>query len=492
MRALGIDFGEKRIGLAISDPAGRWALPLTTLERGTDRRAAYAIAEIARREGVSVLVLGEPLGGDGVAGEATERVRRFGQRLRRAARLPVVRVNEALTPPHAAARCAARRGRGPDPAAGGSRPGLCGERRRDRCGRRPLKRRLWRFFFAGLLLVLATGGTAAGWAWRRLHQPYQGYEDAEKVVAVRSGQGASTILHQLEDAGVLADARLARLYLVHVAGDPPLIAGEYRFDQPLSTPEVLAKLIRGEIVTYPATLIEGLTLEESADALARQGFGSRDRLLREMQRPELVADLDTEASDLEGYLYPDTYRFARGTPEAEIVTALLRTFRQRYREEVEPLLAESRGDGPQRTVREIVTLASIVEKEARLDEERALIAGVYAHRLRRGIALYADPTVIYALKRLGTWDGNLRRVDLRLDSPYNTYVYPGLPPGPICSPSVASLVAAAVPADTPYLYFVSRNDGSHAFAESLAEHHRNVEVWQRQYWRRRWAEERAR
>ncbi|HEX9731586.1 MAG TPA: endolytic transglycosylase MltG [Thermoanaerobaculia bacterium] len=352
-----------------------------------------------------------------------------------------------------------------------------------------MKRLLW---LAAALALLAAA--AAGWAWRRLHQPFRGYLESEIVVDVRSGQGAQAILARLAAAGVLADARLARLYLVYALGDPALIAGEYRFDRPLSTPQVLDKVIRGEVVVYPVTLIEGLTLEETAEALARQGFGDAERLRREMQRGDRVADLDPDAEDLEGYLFPDTYHFARGITEAEVVATLVRTFRQRWREAVEPLrtAGPSPRSGATRPVRELVTLASIVEKEARLDEERALIAGVYAHRLRRGIALYADPTVIYALKRLGVWDGNLRRADLRLDSPYNTYVRPGLPPGPICSPSLASLVAAADPADTDYLYFVSRNDGSHVFAESLREHNRNVELWQRRYWRRRWAQEGSR
>ena len=147
--------------------------------------------------------------------------------------------------------------------------------------------------------------------------------------------------------------------------------------------------------------------------------------------------------------------------------------------------------GPLDRLLEVVTLASIFEREATLDEERPLIAGVYAHRLRRGMALFADPTVIYALQLEGRWDGNLRRGDLELDSPYNTYRYPGLPPGPICSPGVSSLLAAAAPVDTDYLYFVSRNDGSHVFAATLDEHNRNVEQWQRRYWRERWARERS-
>ncbi len=343
----------------------------------------------------------------------------------------------------------------------------------------------WRLVVAAVVLALVAAGAVAAWSWQSLREPYRDYEEASLKFEVPSGQGATEILRRLADDGVLANVRLARAYLVYQLGDPPLIAGEYRFEEPLTTPQVLDKLIRGEIVTYPVRLIEGLTLDEAAEAIAAQDFGDLERLRRAMRDTDLIADLDSEASDLEGYLYPDTYHFARGTSEEEIVATMVRTFRQRWRKTVEQLAAAS-----PRGVREIVTLASIVEKEAQLDDERRLIAGVYAHRLRRGIALYADPTVIFALKLLGTWDGNLRRKDLRVDSPYNTYVYAGLPPGPICSPAVASLAAAAEPAETRHLYFVSRNDGSHVFAESLAEHNRNVERWQRQYWRKRWAEER--
>jgi UPF0755 protein len=166
---------------------------------------------------------------------------------------------------------------------------------------------------------------------------------------------------------------------------------------------------------------------------------------------------------------------------------MVRTFRARFERDVRPLLAaRPRPLG----VRALVTLASIVEKEAKLDGERPLIAAVYQNRLDRRMGLAADPTVIYAMKLRGTWNGNLRRADLQMDSPYNTYRYGGLPPGPICSPGAKSLQAAAAPARNAYLYFVSRNDGTHVFAETLAEHSRNVEIWQRQYWRDRHQRER--
>lgn len=346
-----------------------------------------------------------------------------------------------------------------------------------------MKRWILRLFALGLLMALGTFGVAATWAWRQLNDPFQGYDEAEKVVEVRPGQGATAILTQLAEVGVLPDARLARAFLIYRLGDPPLRAGEYRFAGPLSTQQVLDKLIRGEIVTYPVTLIEGLTLEESAEFIARQGFGEAEVFLQEMERPERIQDLDSEATNLEGYLYPDTYHFARGTTEKEVVDTLVRTFRGRYREFVEPLASG-------RSLREVVTLASIVEKEALLDDERGLISAVFTNRLRIGMPLQADPTVIFAVKLRGNWDGNLRKPDLKLDSPYNTYVYRGLPPGPICSPAIKSLVAAVSPADSPYLYFVSRNDGSHVFEETYREHQRNVNRFQKEYWRKRWAEER--
>ncbi len=384
-----------------------------------------------------------------------------------------------------------------------------------------------------LILVVALAAAAGGWwAWTTLHRQLG---PGERTLLIEPGTDAGSILVRLEKEGLIPDARLARAYLVYGLSDPPLKAGEYRFDDPLSTVEVLDKLIRGDVVLHQVTVVEGLTLEETADTLAQAGFGEREAFLREMRDPLLIADLDPGAADLEGYLFPETYSFTRGASEAEIVATLVRTFRDRFEARVRPLVARSSGGStgpapgdraesalaadalslervtsgevrppdepvvpldPERTrhraltVRQLVTLASIVEKEARVDAERPLIASVYRNRLAAGMGLYADPTVIYALKLRGTWNGNLTREDLKLDSPYNTYRYGGLPPGPIASPGLESLEAAAAPADTAYLYFVSRNDGTHVFSKSLAEHNANVRRWQKRYWRERWAEER--
>ena len=379
------------------------------------------------------------------------------------------------------------------------------------------------FLVAGPLAAAAVGGATWWWASRTLHRPLS--PELSRVEIPR-GLGAREILARLEDAGLVADDTLARAYLVYVLDDPSLKAGEYAFERPVNTIEVLDKIVRGEVVQHLATVIEGLTLEETARALADAGFGDLDRFLRAMRDPSPIAELDPEAETLEGYLFPETYAFSRGVTEREIVATMVATFRESLEERVLPALERSErielatnrtAPGPEGaeippaerppdrpavdpgeadrtlavTLRELVTLASIVEKEARLDEERPLIAAVYVNRLLAGMGLYADPTVIHALKLRGEWDGNLRRDDLQVDSPYNTYRYAGLPPGPIASPGLGSLLAAARPADTEHLYFVSRNDGSHVFAESLAEHNRNVSRWQKEYWRERWARERA-
>ncbi len=326
--------------------------------------------------------------------------------------------------------------------------------------RKPAKRRpnakgsgLRKFLLGlGILgLIAAVPAAMAGWSAWRLTRPYQGFSGAAKRVVIEPGSSAGQILAQLAREGVIEDARLARFYLVYFLRDPALKAGEYEFAGRESLREVLSKISRGDVMRHSITLVEGLTLEETAEQLTKEGFGDLDAFLSLMRSPELIADLDPEAQDLEGYLFPETYSFALGVSEREVVGKLVKTFRARFDKQVAPRLAARQG-AP--SVRHIVILASIIEKEAQKEGDRPLIAAVYENRLAQKIALMADPTVIFALKHLGVWNGNIRRSDLGLDSPYNTYKYPGLPPGPIASPGAASLDAAAGPADVPYLYFV--------------------------------------
>jgi len=190
-----------------------------------------------------------------------------------------------------------------------------------------------------------------------------------------------------------------------------------------------------------------------------------------------IAALDPAARDLEGYLFPETYPVSRHADAATLVTTMVERFKVVYGEVAAD--RDARGLSP----RQVVTLASLVEKETARPEERPLVAAVYRNRLDIGMGMQADPTVIYALRKTGKYDGNIRRRDLSIDSPYNTYRYPGLPPGPIAAPGRAALEAVFAPADVTYLYFVSRNDGSHVFASTLGEHNANVQKFQVQYFR---------
>jgi UPF0755 protein len=257
-----------------------------------------------------------------------------------------------------------------------------------------------------------------------------------------------------------------------------LKAGEYRFDRAMTPFEVIDKIARGDVFVVQVTFREGLTMAEMAKVFETAGLGPAAAFMQAAKDPAPVREVDPSARDLEGYLFPETYALPRRADAAKLVRQMVAAFVHAFPPEL-----RQAGAAENLTPRQIVTLASIVEKETAKAEERPIVAAVYRNRLRIGMPLQCDPTVIYALQRAGTFTGNLRRDDLMFDSPYNTYRYPGLPPGPIASPGKASLEAAARPADVDFVYFVSRNDGSHEFARSLEEHNRNVQKYQIQYFR---------
>jgi UPF0755 protein len=243
---------------------------------------------------------------------------------------------------------------------------------------------------------------------------------------------------------------------------------------------VVDTLARGQVYLRSITFPEGLTRQEMAEVFGRSAFGTAETFLAASERVELVEALDPDATDLEGYLFPETYSLPRDATAGDLVEAMVRQFERIFDETLRVQAAAL-----EMSIREVVTLASLIQRETGLDEERPIVSAVYHNRLGRRMPLQCDPTVIYALQRAGVYDGNLTRENLRFDSPYNTYVYPGLPPGPIAAPGAADLRAAVQPADVSHLYFVSRNDGSHVFADSLREHNRNVQEYQVDYFRRR-------
>jgi UPF0755 protein len=327
-----------------------------------------------------------------------------------------------------------------------------------------------------VLLLLAGAGGMVGLRW--LTEPYKGYGTADVFVEIPSGTGVNAIGHRLVEAGVIRNGYAFRLAMRVSDEGRPLKAGEYRFTDALTPADVIEKLARGDVYLRPITFPEGLTIAEMGGIFEQHGFGTSQAFVEAATKAVGdIRELDPSARSLEGYVFPETYALPRHTTAPMLVDQMVGRFKR--------VTAELRVEAQAHDIslRELVTLASIVEKETAKAEERPLVAAVYRNRLRIGMPLQCDPTVIYALRQAGLYSGNLTRTNLQFDSRYNTYRYPGLPPGPIASPGRASLEAAARPADVPYLYFVSKNDGSHVFATTLAEHNRNVQEYQVRYFR---------
>jgi peptidoglycan lytic transglycosylase G len=332
-----------------------------------------------------------------------------------------------------------------------------------------------------ILLVLLCTAVAIGAfvVWARIHESYKGFDAAEQFVDLPTGTSTAAIGRRLVEAGVVRDAFTFRAALFWSGRAQTLQAGEYRFDRPATAIDVIERLARGDIYTRNLTFPEGLTIDEMSRLYASRAFGTAQDFVAAARDTSLVRDLDPRATDLEGYLFPETYALPRGTPARRLVSMMVERFRMVYTGDL-----QRRADAQGLTARDVVTLASVIEKETGKPDERPIIAAVYRNRLKIGMPLQADPTVVYALQKRGRYDGNIRREDLTFDSPYNTYRSQGLPPGPIAAPGKYSLEAAVMPASVSYLYFVSRNDGSHVFARTLAEHNRNVRQFQVLFFRR--------
>ncbi len=335
-----------------------------------------------------------------------------------------------------------------------------------------------RFLAFVIVLILVAAGATAGWLFLGARQAYRGYGASEQFVDIKPGTGTRAIGQRLAAAGVVRDQLTFRIALWMSGKATRLKAGEYRFTDPATPGDVIDKLARGDVFVIPLTIPEGLSIRETAKIVEAKGFGPASAFVDAARDTSAVHAIDPAARDLEGYLFPETYPLSRHEDAPGIVRLMADAFNRALSPDLREAAA-ARG----LSIRQLVTLASIVEKETGKPEERPLVASVYENRLRIGMPLQCDPTVIYALEQAGRYHGNLHHDDLSFDSPYNTYRYPGLPPGPIAAPGRASLDAVVHPADSKYLYFVSRNDGSHEFAATLDEHNRNVQKYQVEYFR---------
>jgi UPF0755 protein len=340
-----------------------------------------------------------------------------------------------------------------------------------------------RFFLAVFVLALLAAGAAAGLAWREValfrDTPHGGPE--EKVVVVPQGSSARAVIRTLAQGGVLSDEQAAWRYFRFVKRDRRAFrAGEYAFAGPLRPDEVFERVFRGEVKLHRFTVPEGLRQEEIAAIVGRSGLAGEAEFLAVARDPEVARALGLPFANLEGFLFPDTYSFPSGASARAIAAAMVARFREEYAK------ADAlRAAGVTLDLGRVATLASIVEKETGREDERPRIACVFHNRLRLGIPLQTDPTVMYAaMLRTGRWSKNITRADLLTPHPYNTYTTAGLPPGPIASAGAAALRAVLSPAQCKDLYFVSRNDGSHVFCPDLACHNAAVQRWQVEFFRR--------
>jgi UPF0755 protein len=312
------------------------------------------------------------------------------------------------------------------------------------------------------VLVLLVLIAAAAFAWL-FYLPFG--PSSETFVDIPTGTSGTAIGQQLAHAGIIRSPYAFDLMRAEKGGT--LKAGEYRFDHPAPLAEVYARLLKGDVYTRTVTIPEGFNLFDIAAAVETAGLGTRaDFLTAARQRTELITDLSPHAISLEGYLFPDTYHFSRHATPQQMLAAMVRRFRQAATQL-----------GVAKASRSTVILASLIEKEVSVDSERPLVASVFENRLAASMPLQTDPTVIYAALLENRYRGTIYVSDLKSDSPYNTYRHPGLPPGPICSPGLASLRAAISPAKSNFLYFVSDANGHSRFATTLKDHATNVQQY---------------
>jgi UPF0755 protein len=307
--------------------------------------------------------------------------------------------------------------------------------------------------------VLLAGVAGGAWVLYQLNQPYKGFTDPVFVEFER-GTSTQSIAAVLADKGVIED-RWLFLAARGLRRGANLQAGEYKFDKPASALEVFGRIVRGDIYYMELLVPEGFNIYEVADAVGRLGTMKPETFLAAAKDPSMIRDLDPEAPSLEGYLFPNKYRVYRHTTAQQICRTMTGEFRERWK-----------ALNTAANVHKTVTLASMVEREAKRSEERPMVASVFRNRLKIGMKLDCDPTTVYAALTENRYRGTIYRSDLENPSPWNTYQHVGLPPGPIANPGFSSIQAVLEPAETSYLYFVAKGDGSggHNFSESLAKH----------------------
>src|SRR5579872_7173438 len=320
---------------------------------------------------------------------------------------------------------------------------------------------MFRFLFKVILVAIIVAGGFLAYGLLLPVGP-----SSQQLVQLKPGSSARRIAATLQQAGLIR-SQYAFLLWHYLSGDKSLKAGEYSFDHPSGAVEVYDRIVRGDIYLHTVVVPEGFNMFDIASAIEAAGLGKREDFLQIVHsQADLIRDLDPKAPSLDGFLFPDTYHFTRTQSLRDMAGAMVHRFRQASHE-----------IGLEGDIHGIVTMASIVEKETAVPEERPVVASVFYNRMARNMALDTDPSVIYAALLNNRYRGTIYQSDLQFNSPYNTYRSTGLPPGPICNPGKASLMAALHPASTEYFYFVSDHQGLHRFARTMQEHTANVAAY---------------
>lgn len=322
-------------------------------------------------------------------------------------------------------------------------------------------------YFAAFLIAFWVGG---GVFYYLATHSVSGKNQTE-IVNISTGMTLRKISNSLEDRNLIRNAISFQLLAYLQKKQGQIQAGEYELSPSMTPKEILLKVTSGKTVLHAVTIPEGYRITEIADLLAERGLADREKFIRQTRDMESIQSLGIPGNSLEGYLFPETYHFSKNTPEQKIIQKMTDTFKKR----VADLELMNRAKVLNLSLHQVIILASIIEKETGLDKERKTISSVFHNRLKINMLLQTDPSVIYAIQ---SFDGNIRKKDLSIDSPYNTYKYKGLPPGPIASPGLQSIIAALDPSETGFLYFVSRKDGSHQFSLNLPDHNLAVQKYQ--------------
>lgn len=352
--------------------------------------------------------------------------------------------------------------------------------------RKPVSRKPFKLFklVVAVLVIAVVAFVGAGlWLRGEIDRPHD-HPAAQKAITIEPGASTSVILARLQREGILDSDLTVKLWLKFFESGVSFKAGDYRFKSPISPRQVINQLAKGDIAALQFTVPEGYNQYDIARVLAglnglKQSATAKppmtqDEVLKLFKNVSLIADLDPQATTLEGYLFPDTYEYTASSTREQLVEAMVKRFRKVYTAESQQRAAELG-----MTTRQVIALASLIEKEAKVDAERELISSVFHRRLKMGVPLACDPTVIYAALIEGKYRGKIYQSDLDRDSAYNTYKRAGLPPGPIASVGRRSIQAALNPAETDYLFFVvdaAKSDGSHKFSASSADHERAVRL----------------